>query len=174
MATPDNNRIRDRWRTPDPDHQLPPGRGPRGRGASPGDGEYQPGLGDLVRSLADDLGTLVRQEIDLAKMELTHTAKRLAIDSAWIGAGAATAAVGALCLVLALALGLGALLGSYWLGTLITGLFLVLVGGGFAFKGARDLKKQQLTPKRTVDSLRDDAHWARDQARDFKHGLVEE
>lgn len=176
MARPDGNRTSSRGRTLDPEHQLPPGRGPRTRGGGPHDGDRDgdPGLGDLFRSLANDLGTLVRQEIDLAKMELTHTAKRLAIDSAWIGVGAATAAVGALCLVLALALGLGALLGSYWLGTLITGLFLVLLGAGFAFKGARDLRKQSLAPKQTTASLREDARWAQEEARELKHRLVKE
>jgi hypothetical protein len=176
MARPDGDRTPGTSRILDPDLQLPPGRGPGTRSAG-GDGGRrgaEPGLSDLFRSLADDLGTLVRQEIDLAKMELKHTAKRIALDSAWIGAGAATAAVGALCLVLAMALGLGALLGSYWLGTLITGLFLVLLGGGFAFKGARDLKSQQLTPKQSAASLRENARLARDRARTIKHGLVKE
>lgn len=159
-----------------PDHQLPPGPaegarrgGGRGRG-----GQGEPGIVDLIRSLADDVGTLVRQEIDLAKMEMARTARRLAADSAWIAAGAAIAAVGVLCLIVAMALGLGALLGSYWLGTLITGLFLVLLGGGLAFKGARDLQKQTLVPTQTKASLREDAQWARDKARDFKQGLAKE
>jgi uncharacterized membrane protein YqjE len=154
----------------EPDHQLPPGRGP---GAA-GDGTAEPGLGDLIRSLANDLGTLVRQEIDLARMELTRTARRLVADSAWIGIGAAVAAVGALCLVVALALGLGALLGSYWLGTLITGGVLVLLGGAAAWKGIRDLRKQELAPRRTAESLREDARWAKDEAQELKQRLIEE
>jgi hypothetical protein len=159
-----------------PDHQLSPGPanearrgGGRGRGA-----QGEPGIVDLVRSLADDVGTLVRQEIDLAKMEMARTARRLVADSAWIASGAAIAALGVLCLIVAMALGLGALLGSYWLGTLITGLFLVLLGGGLAFKGARDLQKETLAPTHTKMSLREDAQWARDRARDFKQGLAKE
>jgi hypothetical protein len=171
MSAADGNRTPSRWRVVDPDRQLPPASsGRRGGTAAP----LEPGLVPLIRSLANDTATLVRQEVELVKIEVKHTAKRVVIDSVWIATGGAIAAVGALCLVLAMALGLGALLGSYWLGTLITGLFLVLVGGGFLFKGLRDLRKQRLTPTQTAESLKDDARWAREEARDFKKGLTRE
>ena len=148
-----------------PDHQLPP--------AGAASGSRRTEIGGLLRSLAEDTGTLVRQEMDLAKMEVVHTAKTVAKDSAWIGIGGAIAGVGGLVLVVAMALGLGALLDSYWLGTLITGLFLLLVGALFAWKGIRDLRRQELAPTRTVRSLREDADWARAEAEDFKQGLKE-
>lgn len=154
-----------------PDHQLPPGRGGRGRGAGGGE---EPGIGDLVRSLAEDVGTLVRQEIQLAKLEVGRTARRVAADGAWMATGVAIAAVGGICLVLALALGLGSLLGSYWLGTLITGGLLLVVGGGFVLKGLLDLRRRSLKPDRTRASLREDARWAREEARDFKEGITRE
>jgi hypothetical protein len=168
MPKPDGARASERGRQADPDRQLPPAR--PGRRYTGGTGE-EPGLIPLMRSLADDMVTLVRQEIDLVKLEVARTARRLAANGAWIATGAAIAAVGALCLVLAMALGLGALLGSYWLGTLITGLFLVLVGGGFLMKGVRDLRRQELAPKQAAASLREDARWAKEEAREFKEGL---
>jgi hypothetical protein len=170
MAGPEETRSPSRSRAVDPDHQLPRGRGVGVYGEPTG----QAGLMDLLRSLAEDVSTLVRQEIGLAKLEAARTARRLAADSAWIAVGVAIAAVGALCLVLAMALGLGALLGSYWLGTLLTGLFLVLLGGGFLFKGVRDLRKLELAPRETTESLRQDARWAREEASDFKEGLTRE
>jgi len=165
MATPDGSRTYQGGRA-GPDHQLPPGPDHQP--------PPQPGLGDLIRSLADDLGTLLRQEIDLAKMELRRTAGRVAADSAYIGVGVAIAAVGGLCLVLAMALGLGALLGSYWLGTLITGVVLLLVGGGFFYKGLRDLRSGGLMPTQTTESLKENARWARDEAQDLKQGITRE
>lgn len=160
-----------RWRAARPDHQLPPGRGESARGPAPDDGSG-PGLGTLLRSLGEDMGTLVRQEIRLAKAEAGHTARRVAADSAWIGAGAVIAAVGGVCLVVALALGLGALLDSYWLGTLITGALLVLIGAIAAWKGVRDLQRGEFAPTRTVETLRDDAEWARREALDLKEELT--
>jgi hypothetical protein len=171
MSPSDGSRTPSRWRAVETDRQLPPARPGRRYDAG---ADLEPGLIPLIRSLADDAATLIRQEVDLVKMEVSHTARRLAADGAWIATGAAIAAVGALCLVLAMALGLGALLGSYWLGTLVTGLFLMLVGGGFLFKGVRDLRKQHLVPRQTAESLREDARWAREEARDFKQGLTQE
>ena len=57
-----------RWRGTRPDHQLPPGRGEAGSGPAVGPGRRvgaegpEPGLGALLRSLGEDVGTLVRQE----------------------------------------------------------------------------------------------------------------
>lgn len=154
-------------RTRGPAHQLPP----------PGDGDEElgrTGLGQLLRDLADDTRTLVQQEIELAKMEAAATARRMAKDGAWIGVGAAIAGVGGLCVVIAAALGLGALLDSYWLGTLITGLVLLLVGGIFAWRGLGDLKKGGLIPSATVESLQEDRDWAQREVEELKHGLSEE
>lgn len=171
MARPDGGRSPTRWGRTAPDHQLHPGSSEDLGDAGP---ESRTGLGTLLRSLGDDMGTLVRQEIRLAKAEAARTAKRVASDSAWIGAGAAIVAVGGLCLVLAMALGLGALLGSYWLGTLITGAVLVLGGALAAWKGVRDLRRGDLAPRRTVETVREDVEWARREARDFKEELTKE
>ena len=161
MATTPSTRIPSRPRT-GPDHQLPPAGGTDDRA---------PGLSGLLRDLLTDTQTLFRQEIELARLETTRTAKRLAIDSAWIAAGVAVAAVGGLCLVFALALGLGSLLGSYWLGTLITGLLLLVIGGIVAWRGIGSLKREKLAPEHTVDSVREDAEWARQELREFKQEL---
>jgi hypothetical protein len=143
-------------------------------GEEEGAGDGRPGLARLVRDLAEDTRTLVQQEIALAKMEAAQSAKRVAADGAWIGVGAAIAAVGGLCLVVAAALGLGALLGSYWLGTLIIGAALLALGGIFAWRGVRDLKRGGLIPTGTVQSLQEDRDWAQREVEDFKQGLTEE
>lgn len=168
MAPTDTSELPANRVATDPDHQLPPA----GDGVA---GDYgRTGIGQLIRDLAEDTRTLVQQEIELAKLEVSHGVKRVVKDSAWIGAGAAIVAVGALCLVLALALGLGALLGSYWLGTLITGLILLAAGALAAWKGIGDLKKGGLLPTGSVESLQEDRSWARKEVEDFKQGLTEE
>jgi hypothetical protein len=158
---PPSNRM-----TTDPEHPQP----------ATGNGrDYEgTGVGQLIRDLAEDTRTLVQQEIELAKLEATHGVKRVVKDSAWIGAGAIIVLVGGLCLVLALALGLGALLGSYWLGTLITGVLLLLAGALVAWKGIGDLKKGGLLPTGSVESLQQDRSWAQQELEDFKQGLTEE
>lgn len=164
MAKTGGTRTPGPTRAAPPDHQLPPGRPENGA-------DRPPGLSKLLRDLISDTRTLVRQEIQLARVETTRTAKRIAVDGAWIAAGAAILAVGGLCLVLALALGLGALLGSYWLGTLITGLLLALIGAAVAWKGVRDLRRGNLAPEQTVESVKADAEWARREFEEFKQEL---
>lgn len=167
MAATDTSSIPSRRTAAEPDHQLPPADDSAG---DPGG----TGVVQLIRDLADDTRTLIQQEIELAKLEAARSVKRVMVDSAWIGAGAAVVAVGFLCLVLAAALGLGALLGSYWLGTLITGAVLFLVGALFAWKGVRDLKKGGLMPTGSVRSLKEDKEWAQREVDDFKQGLTED
>lgn len=178
MAATEHSELATRDRIPEPERQLPPAEGDGAGRATGGsrapEGLEKTGLVALLRDLADDTRTLVQQEIELAKMEATRTAKRLAVDGAWIGAGAALIAVGGLCLVLALALGLGALLDSYWLGTLITGGLLFLVGGLMAWKGLRDLGSGGFTPDHTVESLHEDKEWAQREVDDFKRGIQKE
>lgn len=158
---------------PAPD-DVSAGRDAPGMRAGASERLEEPGLVGLLRDFAEDTRTLVQQEIALAKMEAARTAKRVAVDSAWIGAGVAVVAVGGLCLVLALALGLGALLGSYWLGTLITGVILLLLGGLFSWRGVRDLKKGGFAPSDTMDSLKTDKDWAQRELDDFKRGMERE
>lgn len=158
-------------RAVEPEHQLPPA-GDDGGGAP--EHLEKTGLVTLLRDLAEDTRTLVQQEIELAKMETTAAVKRVVVDSAWIGAGVAVLAVAGLCLVFALALALGALLDSYWLGTLITAVILLVVGGLIAWKGLRDLKKGGFAPSITVASLQEDKEWAQREAEDFKTGIRKE
>lgn len=165
MAATDSSEVATRPRASEPERQLPPGEG---------EPVEKTGLVALLRELAEDTRTLVQQEIELAKMEATQTVKRLAVDSAWIGAGVAVVAVGGLCLVLALALGLGALLGSYWLGTLITGAALLLIGGLMAWKGMRDLSSGGFAPSETVESLQEDKEWAQREMDEFKRAIQKE
>lgn len=162
MAVTETSEEATRRRVMDPEHQLPPAAG---AGA---------GIGTLLRDLANDTRTLVQQEIELAKLEAARTVKRVVVDSAWIGAGVAVLAVGGLVLVVALALGLGALLGSYWLGTLITGVILFLIGALLAWKGVRDLRKGGFVPSETIESLQSDKAWVEGEVDDFKQGLQKE
>lgn len=164
MAATQSRELETGPRAAEPDHQLPPGEG---------DGPAT-GLVTLLRELAEDTRTLVQQEIALAKMEARRTARRLVVDSVWIAAGVAALAVGGLCLVLALALALGALLDSYWLGTLITGGLLFLTGALLTWKGVHDLTSGGLTPTETVESLQADKEWARREMDDLKQGIRKE
>ncbi|MFO7892455.1 MAG: phage holin family protein [Longimicrobiales bacterium] len=133
-----------------------------------------PGLVRLLKDLADDTRTLVQQEIELARLEVAQSTKRIAVDGGWIWAGAVVLTVGLICLALALALGLGALLDSYWLGALITGAVFLLIGALLAWRGIRDLTSGGLLPTNPLESLQEDRDWAKRELDELKQGITEE
>lgn len=127
-------------------------------------------LRDAVSSLAGEIGTLVRQEVDLARCELAEKAERAKGGAARVGAGGAFALVGVFALAAAVVLGLTLVL-VRWLPPIaaaaVSAAFVgaILAGMGYLLvkKGGERLSPEQLLPKRTLESIKEDARWARRQ-----------
>jgi hypothetical protein len=107
---------------------------------------------------------LVRQEVALAKTEMTQKATQLARDAGVIGAGGAIAYAGFLALLAALILGLGQLM-PLWLSALIVGLVVGIAGYLMIQRGLSAIKNAELAPRQTIDTLKEDAEWAKDQTK---------
>jgi hypothetical protein len=120
-------------------------------------------IGDLVKQLASQTSTLVRQEFDLAKAELSEKG-RVAGQGAGLFGGAAAVGLlagGALtaCLVLALSEVL-----DPWLAALIVA---VALGAVAAFLGVRGRDRVRAAtppvPQQTVEMVKEDVEWAKTQ-----------
>lgn len=120
-------------------------------------------LGELLGQLSEDVSLLMRQEVQLVKAEMNQKLTRVTEDAVKLGAGALVGLIGGLTLVAAVVLALVALGVPAWLSALIVGA--VLGGAGYSMlgKGARDLKRVDPTPRRTVNTLKDDLEWVREQ-----------
>ena len=119
-------------------------------------------IGELVKELAGQTSTLVRQEIQLAQAEVTSKGK-LAGRGAGMLAGAAIAGLLAL---IALTAGLIAALDTglpLWLAALIVMLLWGVVGAVLATRGRKEL--EQVTPPvpQTVETVKEDIQWAKTQ-----------
>jgi hypothetical protein len=121
-------------------------------------------LGELFSELARETSTLVRQEVALAKTEMSQKATQLARDAGVIGAGGAIAYAGFLALLAALILGLGQLM-PLWLSALIVGLVVGIAGYLMIQRGLSAIKNAELAPRQTIDTLKEDAEWAKDQTK---------
>ena len=119
-------------------------------------------LGELFAELARETSTLVRQEVALARTELTQKVTEVGRDSGKIGIGGAIAYAGFLAIVAALILGLGQLL-PLWLAALIVGLVVAGVGYAVLQSGLSALKRANIAPQETIETLKEDAEWAKDQ-----------
>jgi Putative Actinobacterial Holin-X, holin superfamily III len=120
-------------------------------------------LGQLLGDLSRQLSTLVRQEIDLARTETTARVTAVSRDAALIGAGAAIGYAGFLFLLAALAALLIQAGLDPWLSALLVGAVTLAIGGALAWRGREGLRTTSVVPERTIETLKDDAEWAKEQ-----------
>jgi MFS family permease len=120
---------------------------------------------ELVKQLADQTTALVRQEVELAKAELSEKGKRAGIGAGMFG-GAGVAglyAVGALtaAIILALATALDG-----WLAALIVAVVYGAIAGVLALMGRNKVKQATpATPERTVDTVKEDVEVVKQRAK---------
>ncbi len=124
----------------------------------------EPSIGELFASLERDTSNLVRQEVELAKTEMTQKVTSLGKDAGMIGAGAALAYAGLLALIAAVILGLGELI-PLWLSALIVGLVVVGIGYALIQRGRSAMSRLDLTPRQTIETLKEDKEWAKEQVK---------
>jgi len=116
----------------------------------------------LLSDLASETGMLVRQEIALFKAELSEKLGRLGLGAGALVAGGLVAFSGWLVLLAAAVLDLSNLVAP-WLAALIVGVVVLAVGAALLFFGKSRLDSEALVPRRTLNSLREDEAWIRDQ-----------
>jgi hypothetical protein len=116
----------------------------------------------LLSDVAAETSLLVRQEIALFKAELSEKLGRAGSGAGALAAGGIIAFSGWLALLAAAILGLSYAVAP-WLAALIVGILVVALGGGLVLFGKSRLKADALVPRRTLNSLREDEAWIRDQ-----------
>jgi hypothetical protein len=123
-------------------------------------------LGQILRDLRDETSQLLRQEVDLAKTEISEKISRLGTNLGSVATGGAVLFAGALVLLAALTLGLIALFSQFmdrdvamWLAPLLVGGVLAFVGYGMVKKALQALKQEGIAPQRTTQSLKENKEW---------------
>ncbi len=122
-------------------------------------------LGELMKRLADETGTLVRQEIDLAKAEMREKGQKVGAGAAFLGGSALVGllALGSLTAFLILALD-GVI--PNWLAALIVGLVYAAIAGYLAVQGREKLREAgRPVPEQTQATIEEDLEWAKSQVR---------
>ena len=121
-------------------------------------------VAELLRQLSEQTTTLVRQELELAKVELTEKGKQAGIGAGMFGAAGMLGfyALGALTAAAILALGLAV---AGWLAALIVAAALGIVAGGLALTGKeRVARGVPPTPEQTVETVKEDVQYTRERA----------
>lgn len=125
----------------------------RTTGSTVSTGADEPSIGTLVQSAMGDLSTLLRGEVELAKAEISSSAKKAGISVGLFGAAGVLAAFASIYLFITLAEVLDLWM-PRWVAFLIVTVFLLLVAGIAAMIGKRMLKKIE-KPERTLETLHD-------------------
>ncbi len=121
-------------------------------------------IGELFGQLSQDMTLLFRQELQLARAEMSTKISQVTSNLVSVVAGGFVAYVGALALVAALILGLHeAAEISPWVSALLVGAIFAIAGYVMLNRGLKELKRVDLAPRRTVETLKDDVQWAKEQ-----------
>ena len=123
-------------------------------------------LGQLLKELTSETTTLLKQEVDLAKTEMSEKASRVGTNLGSLAVGGGVALLGALALLAAAIYGLTSILDQFmslgvavWLAPLIIGLILAAVGYSLVKKALETLKRESLAPQKTTESLQENKEW---------------
>jgi hypothetical protein len=119
-------------------------------------------IGELFAELSRETSTLVRQEVQLAKEEMSQKASRIGKDVGFLAAGGAVAYAGLLAIIAGVIFLLGLAI-PLWLSALLVGIVVAAVGYFLVRKGLDALKREDLTPQETINTLKEDKEWAKDQ-----------
>jgi hypothetical protein len=119
-------------------------------------------LGDLFGDLATDMSNLVRQEVNLAKVEITQKAKYVGRNVGYLVIGGAVAYAALLAIIAALIILLAKVVPD-WGSALIVGVVVGGIGWLLIGKAMMALQQAELTPRETVETLKEDATWMKEQ-----------
>ena len=128
-------------------------------------------LTSLVARLGDDVMQLLDAKLNLLKVEIKEDVNAYSRGIATMAVGGVIAAIGFSLLNVAIGFGVSTLFANanisqpakYALGFLITGLFYLIVGGIIAMVVKNRLAKTDLVPNRTVEELRKDKQWLKNE-----------
>ena len=119
-------------------------------------------LGELFSELANETSTLVRQEVALAKAELSQKASQVGKNVGFLVVGGAVAYAAFLALMAAVIIGLAQVI-PWWGAALLVGVVVAAAAGLLIYKALSALRAADLTPRQTVETLKEDAQWVKEQ-----------
>lgn len=122
-------------------------------------------LPELLKQISEQTATLVRKEMELAKVEMTAKGKRLGIGAGALGGAGLIGlfAFGALtaCFIRALDHAV-----ADWLAALIVAVVYAMIAGAAAYMGKRKVQEgSPPVPERAIDSTKEDVAWTKSRAK---------
>jgi hypothetical protein len=122
-------------------------------------------IAELFSKLSAETSTLIRQELELARAELTEKGKEAGKGAGLFGGAGAVGLLGAGALTAGVILLLDLAIAG-WLAAILVGLVYVAVAGFLAVQGRDRIQRATPpVPEQTVDTVKEDVEWAKSRAR---------
>lgn len=125
-------------------------------------------LGEIVKDLTSDFSTLIRQEMELAKAEVREEARKTGKAGAMLAAAAVVGLVGLIIFAMTLGFAFAIPFGvdsGFAIGFLITTILLLIVAAVAGSSGRKKLQEVNPKPEQTIETVREDARYLKEQAR---------
>jgi hypothetical protein len=115
-------------------------------------------IGELIGNISNDLSQLFRQEVELAKAEVRQEAVKAGKAASMLGGAGFAGYLAVVLLSFALVFGLANVIDAGW-AALIVAVIWAVVGAVLYATGRKRLKTVDPMPRRTVDTIKEDAKW---------------
>jgi hypothetical protein len=136
-------------------------------GPDQGDLRERP-LPELLKQLSEQTTRLVRQELELAKAELTQKGKQAGAGAGLFGAAGAIGFLTLAALTTCFILALNAVMPA-WLAALLVAVVYGVVAAVLAMRGRAKVKQATPpVPEQTIETVKEDVEWAKTQMRSDK------
>lgn len=129
-------------------------------------------LGELFSELASETSSLIKQEVSLAQVEITQKATKVGKNVGFLVVGGAVGYAALFVVLAAIVIGLTQLISrltawqvitSAWIAAAIVGIAVGVVAYMLVTNALAKLKDTELAPRQTVETLKEDAQWLKDQ-----------
>jgi predicted phage tail protein len=119
-------------------------------------------IGELFSELANETSTLIRQEVALAQVEITRKATSAGKNVGYLAAGGFVGYAGLLAIIAGVIMGLSYFIPA-WLAAIIVGAIIAVVSYVLVSSALTSLRNMEVKPTETVESIKEDARWLKNQ-----------
>jgi uncharacterized membrane protein YqjE len=141
---------------------------PVGPAVNGGADQRQRPAGELVRDLSTQVSMLVRQELELARVELTAKGKQAGIGAGMFGGAGLLAVFGVGALTAAAILALATAVAG-WLAAIIVAVVWFALAGGLALVGRAHARQAgPPVPEQAIETTKEDVRFTKERVREAR------
>lgn len=132
----------------------------------------QRSVAELIRELRDESSALLRQEVALAKTEMTEKVSNVGRNAGYLAMGSGIGIIAMFFLLGAVGEAIAMAINDtdwaphgVWIAPLIVGLLVTILAAALISKAKHALNHTSLVPEKTIETLKEDKQWAQAKAR---------